>query len=116
VREHLPEWEEFLRDRGPAPSAPWYPGGPEKVSRLDAPGSHKKKSPLTQEEAQILFAWLASNPEIKDLIVAWAKARMGGPLADVYEADLLEFDAKAKAYYLLSTVDEEAEKEKVPGG
>jgi len=48
-------------------------------------------------------------------MVAWAKARMGGPLAKVYEAELLEFDAKAKASYLLSTV-KEAKRDKIPGG
>ncbi|HVO85465.1 MAG TPA: helix-turn-helix domain-containing protein [Syntrophobacteria bacterium] len=115
VREHLPEWEDFLRNRGPAPSAPWDPGGSEKVSPLDDRRSRDRKSPLTQEEAQILLVWLARNPEIKDLMVAWAKARMGGPLAKVYEAELLEFDAKAKASYLLSTV-KEAKRDKIPGG
>ena len=89
---------------------------PQKVASFEERRSVNRKTGLTEQEAQIIAAWLETRPEIKNLIVAWAKARMGGPLAKVFEAELVEFDAKAKAAYLLSTVKDEAEEEKAPGG
>jgi hypothetical protein len=73
-----------------------------------------KGSGLTEEEAMIVAEWFGKNPEIRDLVVAWARARLSDELSGV-EADLLEFDAKAKASYLLANLQRK-EKKKIPRG
>jgi len=67
-----------------------------------------KRSGLTEEQAQVLADWLSRNPEMKDLVVSWARARMKGTLSG-REVDLFEVRAKAEAQYWLESIPKEAD-------
>jgi len=73
------------------------------------------KAHLTEDEAQVLAEWLARDQEVKELLIRWAKARIRGELKGLAEADQIEFQAKASAWYLLNKI-EESRKKKIPGG
>ena len=62
--------------------------------------STHKLAGVKAPDAQILAAWFARDPEARDILLAWARARASGRIADDL-AEKVEVQAKAMALYVL---------------
>lgn len=67
--------------------------------REERRSSHKLAG-VRAPDAHILAAWFARDPEARDIVLAWARARASGRIADDV-AEKVEVQAKAMALYVL---------------
>lgn len=70
------------------------PGGKERRSTYRIAG-------ISEADAQTFAAWFARDPEARDILLAWARARASGRITDDV-AEKVELQAKAMALYVLA--------------
>jgi transcriptional regulator with XRE-family HTH domain len=105
IRKTYSECEPYLRGTVDEPPSSAHAL---KVTSFEEKRAFNRKSGLTAEEGLDLAEWLGRNPECRELILAWARARVNGAFSGMV-VDLFEVEAKAKARYLLQSVAKETD-------